>query len=74
MDECAKCGGAMQEGFLVDHAHGGARAQLTWTPGEPEPSFWKGVKVDGGVHSVISMRCRSCGYLESYVVGPDLVD
>jgi hypothetical protein len=38
-----------------------------WYPGEPEASFWMGLKLNKGVAVIVStFRCPSCGYLESY--------
>ncbi|MFA9201699.1 MAG: hypothetical protein ACEQR8_11070 [Cypionkella sp.] len=63
---CSKCGGAMEEGFVVDQGHGTV-AVSTWQGGEPRRSFWTGVKQDKAAQRAIaSFRCRRCGYLESY--------
>ena len=65
---CAKCGGSMIEGFLVDQGHGQARVG-TWQEGEPKRSIWVGVKqVKKSQLEVTSFRCRRCGYLESYAM------
>jgi hypothetical protein len=38
-----------------------------WAEGQPERSFWTGVKVkDKERHPVSTFRCPACGYLESY--------
>lgn len=63
---CAKCGQAMEPGFVLDRAQGGMM-QSTWVDGEPERSVWTGIKVKGHEQlSVITYRCRNCGYLEAY--------
>ena len=63
---CPKCGAAMREGFVPDHAQGGY-VQTTWYEGPVEKSFWAGLKVSGKSHfQVRSYRCSKCGYLESY--------
>ena len=63
---CAKCGVAMEEGFILDVTYG-ARLQSEWIEGTPEPSRWSGLKVKGKEHlPVTTFRCPRCGYLESY--------
>ena len=63
---CAKCGGTMEDGFVLDNTYG-ARLQSGWVEGEPERSFWTGVKVKGKeLLPIITWRCPRCGYLESY--------
>ena len=61
-----KCGAKMEEGFILDNAHGG-RLQSEWVEGEPERSVWTGIKLKGREHlPVTTFRCSRCGYLESY--------
>ena len=63
---CVKCGGEMEEGFVLDNTHG-ARLQSGWVEGAPEPSFWTGLKLKGKEQiPITTFRCRRCGYLESY--------
>jgi hypothetical protein len=63
---CAKCGRAMEAGFVLDHTHG-AVMQSVWIDGAPERSFWTGVKTKGRRRlPVTTYRCPKCGYLESY--------
>ncbi len=42
--ECVRCHVQLEPGFLLDGRHDGF-AQQTWSPGEPEPSFWMGLKL-----------------------------
>jgi hypothetical protein len=64
--KCAKCGGAMEKGFMLDATHG-AIVPPEWIEGRIERSFWSGVKVKGRRrHTVITYRCTACGFLESY--------
>lgn len=63
---CPKCGGGMEQGCVVDNAHGGARLVSEWFPGPPEKSFWKGVRKPDGTFPIGVFRCAGCGYLESY--------
>jgi predicted nucleic-acid-binding Zn-ribbon protein len=63
---CAKCGGEMEEGFVLDYTYGG-RLQSGWVEGEPERSLWRGIKLRGKEQlPVFTFRCSRCGYLESY--------
>jgi uncharacterized protein DUF6487 len=67
MKSCPKCNGTMQRGFVLDNADQGAYKQARWVPGEPEKSFWTGLKVpkDASI-PIVTLRCDRCGYLESY--------
>ena len=63
---CPKCTGEMEEGFILDVTHG-HRLASHWVAGAPEKSFWLGIKVRGKRLLVVrTLRCKSCGYLESY--------
>jgi len=63
---CPKCDGKMERGFPLDATHGGV-CEAKWVPGEPEKSFWTGLKIDRDqLISIISMRCTRCGFLEQY--------
>ena len=56
----------MAEGFVIDNTYGG-RAVSTWLEGTPTKSMWVGVALDGKKPiDVTTMRCTSCGFLESY--------
>lgn len=64
--QCARCGGPMSEGFIVDNTYGG-REVSSWVEGEPTKSFWAGLSFHG--HQPIEIktwRCDRCGFLESY--------
>ena len=64
---CARCRGAMEEGYVLDRGNSNRRFQETWVAGAPEPSFWTGLKTkDRTVFWVTTWRCRDCGLLESY--------
>ena len=64
---CAKCDGAMAEGFVIDRPAGQFVMPEDWVAGPPERSFWTGLKVGGKErHHVVTYRCEQCGYLESY--------
>jgi hypothetical protein len=58
----------MESGYLVDVVPGhGTSAVPKWVAGEPQRSFWTGLKLRGKERlTTTSYRCRQCGYLESY--------
>jgi hypothetical protein len=61
----------MEPGFIVDKAHANALSLAEWVEGEPERSFWTGLKTKGHEkYFVRTYRCTRCGYLESYAVNP----
>lgn len=67
--KCPKCGGAMEEGFILDSSHS-AQLVAHWVAGRPESSFWTGTKVrDKERHQTQTFCCSKCGYLESYARG-----
>ncbi len=64
---CLRCRTPMEEGFVVDSAHGGVSVQEQWAAGPAEKSFWTGLKTRGKrLLPVTTLRCPACGYLESY--------
>lgn len=65
-EECPKCHGHMEEGFIADQSYAKVWASK-WVEGRPEKSFWTGTKMIGKKQVEISAyRCQDCGYLESY--------
>jgi len=65
--KCERCGGAMEEGFVLDRGHYSFPAEQRWVEGEPQPSFWTGLKTDDRRQfKVETHRCEKCGRLESY--------
>lgn len=61
----------MSEGFLVDRGHANAKTLQEWVEGEPERSFWLGLRTRGREkYEVSTWRCDRCGFLESYAVSP----
>lgn len=65
--KCVKCGGEMSAGFVLNMGFRAAAGAATWQEGDPEPSFWTGVKHFGKAkHPITVYRCAACGYLESY--------
>lgn len=65
---CSRCGGAMEEGFLLDSTgEFGAQVQSRWLEGKPERAHWTGLKTRGRQElTVMTYRCKTCGFLESY--------
>ena len=65
-DQCPKCGGEMEPGFLLEAGHGNARSVTQWVAGTPEKSFWLGLKVsDRAQFNVATHRCQGCGFTRS---------
>lgn len=62
----------MESGFVGDAVYNGRMTNLAiWFSGRPEWSFWRGLKLKGRKQIYVqTMRCTSCGYLESYAVEP----
>ena len=70
--KCAKCGGAMEEGFVRDVLQGGC-TPATWVEGQPEWSFWSGTKTSGKEQFRLqAFRCAKCGLVELYARKPAL--
>lgn len=66
---CPKCQGSMETGVMLDKGHGDSLNTTEWLEGEPERSFWSGVKTKGKERlPVRTYRCARCGYLESYAI------
>ena len=66
---CPKCKSAMEEGFIADFTERGGVKVSNWIEGEPEKSFWRGIKTKGREKlPVTTYRCVRCGYLVSYAL------
>ena len=64
---CAKCGGEMHEGFIVELGDQNISTISRWIAGAPQKSAWWGLTMKGREqYEVQTFRCTSCGYLESY--------
>lgn len=64
---CPKCNSLMDIGFMADQSDGFLTRVATWVAGEPEKSFWSGVKISDAVkYPVLTYRCVRCGFLENY--------
>ena len=64
---CPKCGGRMQQGFIVDRFDNIHRVVSMWVEGAPQKTFWTGLSLKGRkTIDVQTFRCDKCGFLESY--------
>jgi hypothetical protein len=64
--ECMRCHMQMEVGYVPELKAGWYSAQ-SWYPGEPEESFWKGLKMKPDkLIPIKTFRCPNCRYLESY--------
>ena len=64
---CSACRGVMVRGFIYDRGHYDQKRQQVWVHGEPEASFWSGLKTSGrDVRTVDAFRCTICGRLEFF--------
>lgn len=56
----------MEPGLILDATYGGS-LQEQWVSGTPDTTFWQGLKIDKQeLIPVTTMRCPTCGALESY--------
>jgi len=63
---CQECRSQMEVGFILDHTHGRPKVTV-WHPGEPERSFWRGLRVaDDKLREINVYRCKKCGLLRAY--------
>ena len=63
---CPKCNGSLEQGFTFDQSQGAVFVN-TWVEGPPEKSLLSGTKIAGKRRFyIVTNRCQSCGYLESY--------
>ena len=65
---CPKCNSDMEVGYIPDRVYDQNMVFVhDWVKGKPDPSFWGGFKTkDKPSFSVITYRCKKCGFLESY--------
>lgn len=69
--QCPHCHVVMDVGFVPDLGHHSWPNEPKWTAGEPERSFWRGIKLKGKARVPISTyRCPRCGLLQSYARAP----
>lgn len=59
----------MEEGYVLDLADTNRRRAASWVEGEPERSFWFGLKTSSHAHhSITAYRCPRCGLLQQYAL------
>ncbi|MBS0448897.1 MAG: hypothetical protein JSR59_23480 [Proteobacteria bacterium] len=64
---CAKCGGTLEEGFILDAAALNVGQVSRWVAGPPAVSFFFGINTSGrDQYPIRSYRCADCGFLENY--------
>ncbi len=57
----------MASGFVIDRGHLEVLTQQIWVEGEPEETFWSGIKTSNrDNYAVAAYRCKTCGGLEFY--------
>lgn len=67
---CPMCKESMEKGFVLDRGHANRPQPASWVEGEPEPSFWQGLKLkQRAVRPIVSFRCARCGLLQNYAHG-----
>ena len=64
-NECPKCKGPMEQGFVLDNSDRGLLVSH-WAKGPPQKSFWMRTKNPDNQVPIGMYRCTSCGYLEAY--------
>ena len=55
---CPRCGGSMEQGFIIDETHGTMKSQK-WVGGAPEYSFWFGLKLRATLLTLVLPNCSS---------------
>jgi hypothetical protein len=69
--KCLRCGGAMQQGYIVDRVSGWYDP-TKWFEGELVIGKLGGIKKAKSKPFLVSTyRCVQCGYLESYAAKPN---
>ncbi len=66
---CPKCQTPMQHGFVFDRGDYNMPLGPRWVAGDEKTSIWTGAATRQQVKDalpVITLRCPTCGYLESY--------
>jgi hypothetical protein len=62
-NECPRCRGTLETGFLLDVTHG-TYQRVRWVEGPIVRSFWGGIKIGGRRKlDVIAYRCTRCDHL-----------
>ena len=61
---CARCGGSLTEGYLLDRGTYDSPHTAEWVEGPPVKSFWSGLEKGKQQIPVKAFRCDRCGLLE----------
>lgn len=70
---CLICETPMQPGFVLDRG-GNAHHVAEWIQGEPEKSFWLGLKTKGRqALPITALRCPTCGRVDLFAFDPPKV-
>jgi hypothetical protein len=63
---CPKCSKQMEDGYIPDRNYNTVKLSV-WISGRPEKAVLGGLDLDGKTTlNIITFRCISCGFLESY--------
>ena len=66
---CPRCGGEMEQGFILDRGNHDIARQEYWYSGAPRRRrFWSLDLANRKKRLVDTLRCTDCGYLESYAI------
>jgi hypothetical protein len=69
---CTDCGGAMERGYVLDHAHHDRSMRARWVEGEPDIGMLGGLRTTSRRQIAIrAYRCTECGLLKQYAVDAD---
>ena len=67
--KCLRCGGRMEEGYMLERAPNIELKVSEWVEGRPEKSFWVGLNLRHRNRlPIMTYRCEKCGWLESYAL------
>lgn len=69
--QCQLCNGALEPGFLLDRTDNAVALAGEWGAGEPQRSFWTGLKRPKQRYKIQALRCKECGYLMHFALPPD---
>jgi hypothetical protein len=70
--KCTACGGQLELGVMVDHAHMNQPSELTWFAGDWRSTWWSDFNVPKNARqfAVRAARCVKCARLELYAPEP----
>ena len=65
-NDCPKCTGRMEVGFIEESVTTFEPGPSRWIEGVPERTVWRIKRKGKRKFDVSTDRCSACGYLESY--------